>query len=106
EYHRRHGLPVTILRLFNTYGPGMDIADGRAIPAFIAALREGGPLPIQGDGQQTRSFCFVADTVRAACMVGADPEPGGVFNVGNPHEVTILDLAREMCAAAGVAPRF
>lgn len=106
EYHRLYGLPVTILRLFNTYGPGMDINDGRAIPAFVSALREGRPLPIQGDGQQTRSFCFVGDTVRAACVAGADPTPGGVFNVGNPYEVTILELAREMCRAAGVEPQF
>lgn len=93
EYHRRYGLTTTILRLFNTYGPRMALEDGRAIPAFFCAALRHEPLPIQGDGKQTRSFCYIDDLVRAVHMVAEAPVPGGIFNVGNPAEMTILELA-------------
>ena len=106
EYHRQHGVGATILRLFNTYGPGMALDDGRAIPAFITAVLRGSPVPIQGDGKQTRSLCYVGDLVRGVRLVLDDPEPGGVFNIGNPVEMTVLDIAHAVARLAGVRPEF
>lgn len=106
EYHREYGLTTTILRLFNTYGPGMALDDGRAVPAFITAALQGRPMPIQGDGHQTRSLCYIDDLVRGVILAVDDPEPGGIFNIGNPEEVTVLELARGVARTAGVEPAF
>lgn len=100
EYRRTRRISASIVRIFNTYGPRMDIDDGRVVPAFIAAALGGKPLPVYGDGQQTRSFCYVSDLVEALLLVAFDGSAdGGVFNLGNPHEVTMLELAREISAA-------
>ncbi len=102
EYHRQYGLDVRIARIFNTYGPGMIAGDGRAVPAFIAAALKGHPLPVQGTGKQTRSLCYVSDTV-AGLLALADCEGlgGEVFNIGNPDEITILELASTVASACG-----
>lgn len=102
EYRRKHGVNASVVRIFNTYGPRMDIEDGRVVPAFISAALGGQPLPVFGNGQQTRSFCYVSDLVDALLLVALDGNANGrVFNIGSPHEVTVLELARAISAAAG-----
>ena len=92
-YHRYHGIDVKIARIFNTYGPRMRIHDGRAIPAFISQALQGEPLSVFGDGSQTRSFCYISDLVEGLFhLLQSDyNEP---VNLGNPHEMTILQLAQ------------
>jgi dTDP-glucose 4,6-dehydratase len=91
-YHRAHGVPVRIVRIFNTFGPNMRGADGRAVPNFIGQALKGEPLTVYGDGTQTRSLCYVDDLIEGFWRVaGSDlVEP---TNLGNPHEVTMLELA-------------
>ena len=92
-YHRAHGVDTRIIRIFNTYGPRLAPADGRAIPNFISQALKGEPLTIYGDGSQTRSFCYVDDLV-AGIDVLIDRGGANPVNLGNPDERTILDLAR------------
>lgn len=93
---------VRIARIFNTYGPGMTASDGRAIPNFVAQARTGKALSIHGDGTQTRSFCHVSDTVDGLMRLGALPVARGkIFNIGNPVENTILEIAQEIVALFG-----
>ncbi len=100
EYRRKHGVNASVVRIFNTYGPGMDLEDGRVVPAFIKAALAGRPLPVLGDGQQTRSFCYVSDLVEGLLLVALDGNANGrVFNIGSPNEVTMLELARAVSAA-------
>jgi dTDP-glucose 4,6-dehydratase len=99
-YRNTHGVDTAIVRIFNTYGPRMRADDGRAIPTFICQALAGQPLTVTGDGQQTRSVCFVDDTVRGILAVAASALPGPV-NVGNPGELTVLELAHRVIAAAG-----
>jgi nucleoside-diphosphate-sugar epimerase len=107
EYRRTRGVNASIVRIFNTYGPRMNIDDGRVVPEFIAAALAGRPLPIFGDGSQTRSFCYVDDLVEALLLVAFDTSAdGGVLNAGNPHEVTMLELARAICLACDVPCRI
>jgi dTDP-glucose 4,6-dehydratase len=99
---RVHGVRATIVRLFNTYGPGMRADDGRAIPEMISAALDGRDLVVHGDGSQTRSFCHVGDLVEALLLVGLDPSADGeILNLGNPAEVTIRDLAAEIIRLTG-----
>jgi len=105
EYVRIHGLNASIVRIFNTYGPRMNIADGRVVPALIAAGLAGEPLPVHGDGTQTRSFCYVADLVAGLRHVGFDDEIAGeVFNLGNPHELTINEFAHVLASVMNTEP--
>lgn len=94
-YHRAHGLDTRIARIFNTYGPRMRLADGRALPAFFCQALRGEPLTVFGDGSQTRSFCYVDDMIRGVHLLlnSAVHDP---VNLGNPEEVSILQLAREI----------
>lgn len=102
EYRRKHGINASIVRLFNTYGPRMNIDDGRVVPEFAAAALRSQPLPVFGDGRQTRSFCYVSDLVEVLLLVALDASADGeVFNLGNPHEVTMLELAETIASAAG-----
>ena len=102
EYARQFGLDARIVRLFNTYGPRMDPADGRVVPAFLAQALRGEALEVYGDGGQTRSFCYVADIVRGLTAAMDTPATAGeVFNLGNPDERTILAFARTILAATG-----
>jgi dTDP-glucose 4,6-dehydratase len=102
SYHRRHGTDATIVRIFNTYGPRMREGDGRVIPALIGAALDGRPMPLFGDGRQTRSFCHVTDLVEGLLRVAFDASSAGeVFNLGNPHEVSMLELARTIASITG-----
>lgn len=91
-YHRAHGVDTRIVRIFNTHGPRMHVQDGRAVPNFMAQALRGEALTVYGDGSQTRSLCYVSDLVRGvlAVLERADELP---VNLGNPQEVTILELA-------------
>ncbi len=94
DYARQHGVAVKIVRLFNTYGPGMAVGDGRVVPSFIRDALAGDPLRIHGDGLQTRSFCYVSDVVEALSRMMETPAPTvGPVNIGNPQEITMRDLA-------------
>jgi dTDP-glucose 4,6-dehydratase len=91
---RVQGLRATIVRVFNTYGPAMRRDDGRVIPELMSAAIAGRPLVVHGDGRQTRSFMFVSDLVEGLVRIGFDRKADGeVFNLGNPHEITIRELA-------------
>jgi len=96
-YAKEKNLPVTIVRLFNTVGPRQTGQYGMVLPRFIAAARRGEPLRVFGDGQQSRCFCFVLDTVEALVRLQASPQARGeVFNIGATEEVTILQLAQRV----------
>ncbi|MDQ6879037.1 MAG: SDR family oxidoreductase [Candidatus Dormibacteraeota bacterium] len=99
-YHRAHGVDTRIVRIFNTHGPRMQVLDGRAVPNFMAQAIRGEPLTVYGDGSQTRSLCYVSDLVRGvlAALERADELP---VNLGNPHEVTVLQLAETIVRLAG-----
>ena len=99
-YHRQQGVDTCIARIFNTYGPRMRPHDGRAIPTFVRQAREGEPLTVFGDGSQTRSFCFVADTVRGLVLLAESQEHLPV-NLGNPEEMTVLELAETVVRVSG-----
>jgi nucleoside-diphosphate-sugar epimerase len=94
---RKRSVRASIVRLFNTYGPRMRLDDGRAIPQLLTAAILGQPLTIHGDGTQTRSFCYVSDLVEGLLHVALDDDADGeVFNIGNPAEITISELADEI----------
>ena len=99
-YERAHGLDVRIARIFNTYGPGMARDDGRAVSNFIAQALEERPLSVYGDGSQTRSFCYLDDEVRGLLALLESNQRGPV-NLGNPAEVTVLDLAELVLEVTG-----
>jgi len=99
-YRRYHGLNVKIARIFNTYGPRMRVRDGRAIPAFVSQALTGEPITVFGNGQQTRSFCFVDDLVEGLCRLLFSEHPGPV-NIGNPTEMTMLELAKVIVDMTG-----
>ncbi len=94
SYLRKHGLDIRIVRIFNTYGPGMKSNDGRVIPNFITQALRGEPITVYGDGKQSRSFCYITDMVEALEKVMfTDGLAGEVFNIGNPDEISVLDAA-------------
>ncbi len=91
-YHRIHGIDTRIARIFNTYGPRMRLDDGRVVPSFLARALRGEPLAVHGDGTQTRSFCFVEDTIDAVMLL-ADAGYHEPVNIGSEREITILEFA-------------
>ncbi len=91
-YHRLYGMATHIARIFNTYGPRMQLNDGRVVPEFVNQALHGQPLTVYGDGAQTRSFCYVSDLVRGLILLSQSEEPYPV-NLGNPREMTILEFA-------------
>jgi dTDP-glucose 4,6-dehydratase len=99
-YHRAEGVDTAIVRLFNTYGPRMRPNDGRAIPTFVRQALAGEPVTVAGDGTQTRSVCYVADTV-AGILALADSGEEGPVNIGNPDERSVLQIAQDVIAAVG-----
>lgn len=99
-YHRKHGLDTRIVRIFNTYGPRMRLNDGRALPNFLYQALSGQPLTVYGDGRQTRSFCYVTDLVDGILRLLDSTEHFPV-NIGNPHEITILEFAERIRALTG-----
>jgi UDP-glucuronate decarboxylase len=102
DYHRQHQLQIKVLRIFNTYGPRMHPNDGRVVSNFIVQALRGEDITVFGDGQQTRSFCYVDDLVRACIlMMESAPAVTGPVNVGNPVEFTILELAEKVLKKVG-----
>jgi dTDP-glucose 4,6-dehydratase len=96
-YHRYHGLDTRIVRIFNTYGERMRIDDGRAIPTFMAQALKNEPVTVFGDGSQTRSVCYVSDLIEGIYRLAMSDYTLPI-NIGNPEEVTVLDLAKEIIA--------
>ena len=104
DFHRQYGTPIKIARIFNTYGPNMHPDDGRVVSNFIVQALGGEPITLYGDGTQTRSFCYVDDTVAALLrMADTPPRLTGPINIGNATETRMIDLARlvlELTASA------
>ena len=97
DYHRQHRLKIKVARIFNTYGPRMHPRDGRVVSNFIIQALTGQPITIFGDGGQTRSFCYVEDTVEAMVrLMNSVDELTGPVNIGNPAEISVLELARRI----------
>jgi dTDP-glucose 4,6-dehydratase len=104
-YHRTHGVETRIVRIFNTFGPSMRVMDGRAIPAFMSQALRGEDVTVFGDGSQTRSLCYVSDLVEGIFRLANSSEPNPV-NIGNPQELTILQLAEKIVALTGSKSRI
>nr|WP_260597143.1 UDP-glucuronic acid decarboxylase family protein [Sphingomonas sp. ZFBP2030] len=102
DYRRQHNLGIKVARIFNTYGPRMHPSDGRVVSNFIVAALKGEPIPIYGDGSQTRSFCYVDDLIEGflRLMDSADDVTGPI-NIGNPGEFSMLELAEKVIAITG-----
>lgn len=101
-HHRQFGVDVRIVRIFNTYGPRMDLRDGRVIPNFIQQVLQKQPLTIFGEGTQTRSYCYVDDLVNGVLrLAGTEEARGQTINIGNPEELTILETAQAVQKLAG-----
>ncbi len=99
-YHRNHGIRTHIARIFNTYGPFMRMDDGRALPNFITQALRGEPLTVYGDGSQTRSFCYIDDIVEGIFRL-CQTDYAGPVNLGNPDEVSIIEMARMVISRVG-----
>jgi len=97
-YHREHAMETRIVRIFNTYGPRMRINDGRVVPSFISQALRHEPITVFGDGTQTRSFCYCSDLIEGIyrLMLSGRSEP---VNIGNPHEMTMLEFAQQIIRA-------
>ncbi len=102
DYNRQHGVPIRVARIFNTYGPRMLENDGRVVSNFIVQALRGEPITIYGDGTQTRAFCFVDDMITGFLALMDEPDPfTGPVNLGNPHEIPMLELAERVLAMTG-----
>jgi len=102
DYRRQHGLPIKVVRIFNTYGPGMQPNDGRVVSNLIIQALRNEPITVYGDGSQTRSFCYVSEMVRALELMMESPEEvTGPINLGNPVEVTVRQLADQIIEKTG-----
>jgi UDP-glucuronate decarboxylase len=107
DYHRQHGLPIKVVRIFNTYGPRMHPADGRVVSNFVMQALRGEDITIYGEGAQTRSFCYVDDLVRGLMkMMDSDEAFTGPVNLGNPVEFTIRELAELVLELTGSSSRL
>src|SRR6185436_15543082 len=98
-------LPIRVARLFNSYGPRLTPGDGRVVSNFIVQALRGEPLTVYGDGEQTRSFCYVSDTVEGLMRL-MDSDEEGPVNIGNPDEHTVLDLAETVLRLTGSRSRI
>jgi len=97
DYHRQHNLGIKIARIFNTYGPKMHPSDGRVVSNFIMQALQNHPITVYGDGSQTRSFCYVDDLINGLVKLMNSPDTlTGPVNLGNPAELTVLELARQI----------
>jgi nucleoside-diphosphate-sugar epimerase len=104
---RVFGVNARIVRIFNTYGPRMRVDDGRVVPEFVMAALRGTPLMLHGGGDQTRSFCYVDDLIRGILEVAFDSDNSGeIFNLGNPDELSVRQLAETIVALTGSASRL
>jgi len=102
DYHRQHGVGIKVARIFNTYGPRMAIDDGRVVSNFVVQALLGHDITVYGQGQQTRSFCYVDDQVRGLMsLMASDESVTGPINIGNPEEFTILELAQKVIEFTG-----
>ena len=102
DYHRKHGVNIKIMRIFNTYGPRMDIGDGRVVSNFIVQALKGEDITIYGDGSQTRSFCYVDDLIEGMVrFMNSDASFIGPVNIGNPGEFSIKQLAEKVIEMTG-----
>jgi UDP-glucuronate decarboxylase len=107
DYHRQHGVPIRVARIFNTYGPRMQPSDGRVVSNFIVQALRGEPITVYGDGRQTRSFCYVDDLIEGLVrLMAADDDVTGPINLGNPHEVQVLELAERIVGMTGSKSRI
>lgn len=104
-YRNEHAVETRIVRIFNTYGPRMRLHDGRVVPAFVSQALLGKPITVFGDGSQTRSFCYVSDLIEGIYRLMMSEETRPV-NIGNPHELTVLEFAREIIRATGSKSRI
>ena len=95
DYHREHGVDIRVARIFNTYGPRMALDDGRVVSNFVSQALRGEPMTVYGDGSQTRSFQYVSDLVMGLVSLMEGPHTGP-FNIGNPNEFTMLELAQHV----------
>lgn len=107
DYHRLHGIEVKVARIFNTYGPQMQLDDGRVVSNFIVQALRGEPLTLHGDGSQTRAFCYVDDLIEGFMqLMASPPEFTGPVNLGNPIEVTMRELAERVIRLTGSRSRL
>lgn len=107
DYHRQHSLDIKVARIFNTYGPRMNPNDGRVVSNFIVQALKGEDITIYGDGDQTRSFCYVDDLVRGLiALMGSPDDVTGPINLGNPGEFTIRELAEQIVALTGTKSKL
>ncbi len=108
DYHRQHGVDIKVMRIFNTYGPRMDMGDGRVVSNFIVQALKGEDITIYGDGSQTRSFCYVSDLIdgMVKLMNESRPDFTGPVNIGNPGEFTIKELAEKVIAMTGSSSKI
>jgi nucleoside-diphosphate-sugar epimerase len=106
-FARAHGVDARIVRIFNTYGPHSDPADGRLVPNFITQALRGEPLTVYGDGSQTRSLCYVSDLVEGLIRVMRSAATRHeVVNLGNPEERSVLEFARFVAEVSGIVPEI
>ncbi len=106
DYHRIHGIEIRVVRIFNTYGPGMLPNDGRVVSNFIVQALQEKDLTIYGDGSQTRSLCFVDDTVEALIRMMEAPDITGPVNIGNDHELSVKEIAEHIIKLTGSSSRM
>ena len=102
DYKKQFGTKIKVARIFNTYGPRMDAADGRVVSNFIVQALKGDPITVYGDGKQTRSFCYVDDLVKGlVALMNSEDSISGPINLGNPNEFTMLELAERVIRLSG-----
>ncbi len=107
DYRRQHNVRIKVVRIFNTYGPRMHPNDGRVVSNFIVQALQGNPVTIYGEGSQTRAFCFVDDLVEGLIRLMETPDDvTGPVNLGNPHEITVRELAERVVALCGDGARL
>lgn len=104
-YHRQNQVETRIVRIFNTYGPRMRLDDGRVLPNFVYAALRGDPIPIYGQGEQTRSFCYMDDLLRGIMLL-MESDVDEPVNIGNPEEITVLQFAQEILDMTGSKSKF
>ena len=106
DYHRQNGVDIRIVRIFNTYGPRMAVNDGRVVSNFIVQALRNEPITLYGDGQQTRSFCYVSDLIEGVWRLMNTEGLTGPVNIGNPTEFTIRELAEAVVSLTGSRSEF
>ncbi|WP_052402201.1 UDP-glucuronic acid decarboxylase family protein [Muricoccus aerilatus] len=107
DYHRQHGLQIKVVRIFNTYGPRMHPDDGRVVSNFIVQALRGEEITLYGDGEQTRAFCYVDDLIEGfRRIMGTPAAVTGPINLGNPHEITVRELAERILLLTGSRSRL